>query len=518
MSKTYKNIFLVSFFTVGSRILGLLRDVALLAVLGTSLLSSAFVFAFTIPNLFRRLLGEGALTSALVPVFSSELERKQHSGAYFFLNQIFSWLLLVLVLLVGGLVVTVYGFSRLKGLEERWYYAFDFSMVLAPYLLLVCLAAIFSAVLNVLNRFWESSLSQVWLNLSIIGAIFFAEFFFGGKPGKGYVYFICTGVLLGGFIQVLVPAMALGRLGWRPRIDFRVSSELKGLVKLFLPGVLGAAILQLNVVISRFLAFSIDDKSGSILYLANRLLEFPLGVFTISVATVFFPRMALFLARSENSLAGKEYLKGLRLIFSITLPAAFGLCILSEPIINLLFKWKEFEANDISLCVPIVSLFALGLPFYSLAMFSTRAFHSMKDMRTPFYFSLVFILINLGISWLGIELWKTKGLALASVLTVALQSFLLQYSLGKKDCAFAFVSLWSSVWKVLFACVVMSFFTYYFKLVFMSGLNLSKINYFLLLFLDIGISIGVYFLILWRLKFEELSFFTKYLFRASSSG
>lgn len=250
MARHLKNIVVVSFFTLSSRVLGLFRDIILFAFLGATAINSAFIFAFTLPNLFRRLLGEGALSSAVVPVFSQEYETHGEQAAFRFLNQALTWVLVLLVALVLLGSITLLGVSHFKGFEERWYISFELGIILFPYVIFVCLAAIIAAALNVFERFALGALSQVWLNLSMIFFLGVLGAFFGKTP-MGQVYYLCVGVLVGGLIQVIVPIRTLFGMGWRPKLDFDLSQGILELAKLMLPGLAGAVVFQVNIVVSQ---------------------------------------------------------------------------------------------------------------------------------------------------------------------------------------------------------------------------------------------------------------------------
>lgn len=286
MLKNLKNILVVSLSTVGSRVLGLVRDILIFAALGASAWNDAFILAFTLPNLFRRLLGEGALTSAMVPIFSDVLHRAGRSEAFAFFNQVLLRLLTILSALVVGGMVLFGSLARCGLLTDRWTLGAELAVLLLPYMIFICLAAIVSAGLNLLGRFAVAASTPMLLNLAMIGALV-AGMWLSDDQAR-IVYWLCGGVILGGLLQLLLPAWDLARQGWRPRVEQRASTEMSELWRLFLPGLMGAAILQVNILVSRLLAYSLDESAVSVLYLASRLMELPLGIFTVAVATVFF--------------------------------------------------------------------------------------------------------------------------------------------------------------------------------------------------------------------------------------
>lgn len=456
MSKNLQRIGIVSVATVISRVLGFLRDILMFGVFGASAINSAFLFAFTLPNLFRRLLGEGALTAALVPTLTEEIEEAGRRGAFALLSKVFSWLFVIttglVVLGIGGFLLI----PLIPGLPDRWYQSSGLAIFLFPYLVFVCLAAVLAAALNVLNRFAIPALSAVWLNLAMIvflggGGVVFAE------TAEGRMVFLCIGVLAGGFLQMAVPFAALLREGWRPKPDLRGSPRMKEIYLLMLPGLAGTAIFQVNVVVSRSLAFGVDEAGVAILYLANRLMEFPLGIFTMAVATVIFPLLSLHSVRGEWENYAAVYRKGLRLILLITFPAAAGIFFLSEPIIALFFQWGAFSGDDTALTAPVLAIFAVTLPFYSMATFATRGFYSVKNTSTPVRIAGLSFLLNLGLSLALMKPLGMIGLALANLGSIILQSSVLQWRFAGQHGGLGLAAVWPDVVKMSVSTAGMCF-------------------------------------------------------------
>ena len=424
MSKNFRNIAVVSLSTIGSRFLGLARDILIFAALGASVWNSAFIIAFTLPNLFRRLLGEGALTSAVVPIFTDVLKKQGKEAAFEFFNQVLLRVCVLLLATVTGGVAILAILNGLEILSGRWILGADLSVILLPYMIFICLAAIVSAGLNVIGRFAAAALTPVLLNLAMITALG-AAWFVGSDGHQQIVYWLCGGVLLGGLLQFALPTWDLIRQGWRPKIITESSAALEQVWALFLPGLMGAAILQVNILVSRLLAFSLDDSSVSILYLASRLMELPLGVFTISVVTVFFPLLAS--AASDKDKAGfaNSFNQGSRLILAISIPAGVGLLVLAEPILSMLFNWGSFSVDDVEATIPLLAIYAIGLPFYSLATFATRGLHARKDMHTPIRVAGLCLVTNAVLGYFFMQFFGVAGLAAANVIAAIVQSALL---------------------------------------------------------------------------------------------
>ena len=463
MSKNLKNISIVASATVASRVLGLVREICQAAVFGTSALNSAFYSAYTLPNLFRRLLGEGALTAAFVPTLTHELEKQQRQGAFDLVSKVVSWLTLV----TTALVVVAMAFFHwsdwwLEVLHRlglgadtvgRLGLGAQLSVVLFPYMVFVCLAAAFSAACQVLGRFTEPALSPIWLNLSIIGALGLGAWWAWGVPVRMNV--LCAGVLLGGFFQMAVPAAVLWGEGWRPRFDLSPDDRVREMLRLMGPTVIGSAIYLINISISRFVGLSLNDSAASVLNLATRVMELPIGVFTAAISTVIFPLMARHAAREDWNSLGTDYHKGMRLVLLINVPAAVGLALLSEPIVRLLFQRGAFHASDTGLMTPILAVYALGLPFLSFTSLALRGFYAMRDTRTPVRAAGLSFVTNIVLSIILMQWFSTAGLALASNVAVVVQALYLQHHLRQRREDFQFAPQMSNLGKILLATLIM---------------------------------------------------------------
>ncbi len=463
MSKNLKNISVVASATVVSRVLGLVREITIAAVFGTSALSSAFVSAFTLPNLFRRLLGEGALTAAFVPTMAHELEHRQRGAAFDLVSKVSSWLLVVTVALValamlacanaGALLRALGGLGLEADTTNRLLLGADLAVLLFPYLSFVCLAAAFSAACQVLGRFSEPALSPVWLNLAIIAALALGSAWAWGDAAR--MNLLCVGVLFGGFLQMAVPATVLWQEGWRPRFDLRADDRVWEITRLMGPTLIGSAIYLVNISVSRFIGLSLNDQAAAVLNWATRVMELPIGVFAAAIATVVFPLIARHAARSDWVKMGEDYHKGLRLVMIFNVPAAVGLMVLSEPIVRLLFQRGHFHAGDTALMTPILSAFALGLPFLSFVSVALRGFYALKDTATPVRAAALSFVVNLGLSLVLIRWFSTVGLALASTLAVLVQAWFLQTRLSRKLPGLGFAPLLPNLGKIILASAVM---------------------------------------------------------------
>ena len=463
MSKSLKNISVVALATVASRVLGLVRESVTAAVFGASALNSAFTSAFTLPNLFRRLLGEGALTAAFVPTLTHELEQNNRTGAFRLVSKVASWLLVVTTAIVALAIALFFNAESVVHLAAQWgveedtsrrlLLGADLAIWLFPYMILVCLAAAFSAACQVLGRFTEPALSPVWLNLTILSALGLGAWWAWGETAR--MELLCGGVLVGGFLQMAVPAGVLWREGWRPRFDLQPDERVREIVRIMAPTVIGSAIYLINISVSRFIGLSLNDAAATVLNLSTRLMELPIGVFTIAVATVVFPLIARHAAKGDRHALTADYHKGLRLVLVINIPAAVGLALLAEPITRLLFQHGAFTAAETEIMTPVVAAYALGLPFISFTSLALRGFYALRDTATPVRAAALSFAVNLGLSLLLMEWLSTVGLALASTAAVVAQAVYLQVMLTRKDAGFTARTLGPSLGKIAVGAISM---------------------------------------------------------------
>ena len=371
------------------------------------------------------------------------------------------------------------------------------------YMALICLAAAFAAILNVLQRFAIPALTAVWLNLAMI-------FSLGGigiwvaEDMLSRMYWLCGGVLLGGSLQLAAPWFALKRQGWKMALDFQPSPKLREMVGLLLPGIAGASVIQLNIVISRSLAHFIDESAVSVLYLANRLVELPLGVFSIAIATVFFPAFSEWAARKSVGEFNRVLQQALRLVIAITIPAMAGLILLGEPILRFLFEWGSFRATDTALTLPILWIFALGLPAYSMVAILVRGFYAHKDTRTPMKVAYLNVGLNVALSLALMWPLGIIGLALANLISILVQCLLLTVKLTGLTGANPLGQLWMETGKTVVAALAMA------ALIFVSSRWVSalpltpKENAAVNLLAIIPLGVISYFSVLWVVRFREL--------------
>ncbi|MDR1816692.1 MAG: murein biosynthesis integral membrane protein MurJ [Puniceicoccales bacterium] len=451
----YKNMLFTGAGTLGSRVLGLARDHLVARLLGGGLVADAFLFAFQVPNLFRRLLGEGALTAAAVPVMSKENERGGRAAAFAFLNTVLTRAALLMFALTAVAMLVAWLLSGADFLEDRHRLAAWLTVVSMPYMPLICLAALFTAGLNIFGRFGITALSAVWLNLAMIAALAAGGLFLAENPVQ-LAALLCCGTLVGGLLQLFIPLLALRREGWRAAFAPRRTPAWNELRALFLPALAGAGIQQINFFVSRFLALNLDECSLSVYYYANRIVELPVGLFAITVSTVIFPALARHAAAGDTRELGKSYAHGMRLIFAVNIPAAAGLLVLAEPVVRAIFEYGEFRAAETAATVPVLLLFTLAMPFYGAIALTGRALNAVSETRVQARIAGWLFAANLVLAPAAAALWGVNGLAGTSLLLTLVQFVCFQRALLRRDAAFKRQPLLLPLLQTLVAAAAMA--------------------------------------------------------------
>jgi len=413
--------------TLCSRILGFLRDVIFFAVLGSSLEASAFLIAFAIPNLFRRLCGEGALNSVFIPVFAQRYTQKPHTAVHF-LNVFFTRFGSYLgASVLGFMIITALLHHYIN--DTKWSTVLFLTNTMLPYLWFICVAALLNGALNVLNAFSLTAFSPVFLNLSLLIGLSICSFF--TTPIK-QVSILSVCVIFGGSLQWLLPKLQLKRKGFPiNQFIWEKDPDITRIWQLFIPSILGAAIFQINSMLGRFFAYTIDELSVSSLYLANRFLELPLGLFAFAIISAILPKLSLYSA--QKNMHGLRILlkNGILLLLLLLLPAATGLFFLAEPMMDLFFCWGRFSLENAQSIVPLLKIFAVGLPIFGLSSLLTRVFYAQKNTQIPVRISLITLVNYILCTYLLVPYYGINGLALASVFSTFCQ-LLLQFKIIQK--------------------------------------------------------------------------------------
>jgi putative peptidoglycan lipid II flippase len=419
--------------TLVSRVLGYIRDLLQAYYLGTGHSADAFTIAFTIPNLFRRLTGEGAMTPAFVPTFTELKQNRDRTELWAFGNVFFWDLVLLMAVITGlgvlfapGLVkVIAYGFGNIAG---KWGLTIFMTRVMFPYLFFICLAALASGILNSFGRFFVPASTPILFNIAVIAAV---SGWAGSSREPALVF--AVGVVIGGLLQLALQIPFLWKEGMRftPGLSFR-HPVVRRVGKLMIPGIFGASVYQVNFALSRMIASGLEKGSTSALYYASRIEELTLGLFSIALAVALLPAFSEQVAARDIGEMKRTLGFSLKLTAIVTLPASAGLMALNGPIIRTLFERGMFDRGSTALSASCLLFFALGLPFVSGVKVVAPAFFSLKDTRTPVAIGVAVMLVNASLSILLMRSLRVGGLALSLSLSQVLNFVLLFLWLGRK--------------------------------------------------------------------------------------
>ncbi len=422
----------MGFMTLLSRIAGYIRDNLQAMILGAADSSDAFVIAFRIPNMLRRLVGEGAVSAAFVPTFAAYMKKDDPRAMWRFAATIvyaLSFLLAVIVVL--GIILSpwlvralAWGFSAAP---DKFNLTVELNRWMFPYIFLVSLAALASGILNSFDRFALPAFTPLLLNLSIIIAgLTLADRF----PNPAYAF--STGVLVGGILQLLVQIPPLLRLGLVLRFPRPMDlAGLREIGRLMLPRIFGAGITQINLVVDSQFAATLREGSVSFLYYAIRITELTLGVFAVSIATVILPRLARATAEGDRGEVAATLGTAARMLIFVTIPATFGLWILRVPIVHVLFERGEFTREDTLFTASALGWYGAGmLPVAAVSVLAS-AFYAHRDTRTPVQVGLLVFFVHLALNFALIGPMGHNGIALSTSISAVVNAALLAWLLNR---------------------------------------------------------------------------------------
>jgi putative peptidoglycan lipid II flippase len=472
----------VGFFTLLSRVMGLLRDIVVGYLFGAQGVADAFFVAFRIPNLLRRLTAEGAVTAGFIPVFTDYITNYGKDEAVRVARIIFTFAGLFLGVLTLFGILFAFPLTQLFApgfMADQGKFALTvfLTRLMFPYIFFVSLVALAMGVLNSLRHFVAPALSPVLLNLSIIAcALLLSPFFEEPVISLGF------GVLLGGMAQLLLQLPYLSRYGFSYSPDFHFGHPaLRRLLFLMAPALFGAAVYQINVLVSTLLASMLPEGSVSYLYYADRLLQFPLGIFAVALGTAALPSFSSLAARKEFAQLGVGLSYSLRLVNFVSLPATLGLAVLSVPLFSLLFQRGAFDADTTLSTAQALIYFSLGLWGISGTKLVVPVFYAMEDTRTPVRVGFWAFIINLLLSlilmgeiraspdsdiltrtvvavshYVGLFSLSHGGLALATSFSSTFNFLVLLLILHRRLSAFPLREFFSSFFRNLFNALLMA--------------------------------------------------------------
>ncbi|HET7225649.1 MAG TPA: murein biosynthesis integral membrane protein MurJ [Candidatus Eisenbacteria bacterium] len=441
-ARVAKSAGLVGAATLLSRVAGLMRDQVMATLFGAGFATDAFNVAFRIPNLLRDLFAEGAMSSAFVPTFTEYHVKRGEEEAWALGRQLMVWLLLLLLVICTlGWIFTPQlvrlfagGFARIPGKLEV---TNQLTRIMLPFLPTVALAAAAMGMLNARGRFGVPALAPTLLNVGMVagGLALIPAMHAIGQPA---IVAMAVGVVFGGLLQFGCQLPSLYRLGFRLRLEMpRAHAGVWRVGRLMLPAIVGLAGTQVNQFVSTVIASHLEQGSVSWLYFAFRLMQLPIGVFGVALATVSMTELARAAVAEDMPLLKRTLSATVRLVFMLTVPAAVWLAVMAQPVIAVLFEHGHFHADSTRHTADALVMYCIGLPAFAAVGVFTRTFYALGDTRVPVMASFVSVAVNITLNLLFIGPLKFlglghTGLALATSVTAFGNLFQLGFYLRRR--------------------------------------------------------------------------------------
>ena len=520
----------VSLCTLLSRVLGLARDIICASFFGTSLAWDAFVVAFKIPNLFRRLFGEGALSAAFIPVFTEYLETKGKKDAWELVNVTGTLLFIILGSLVVLAEISFSIIPTVFSLNSKWELVLSLLLITFPYVMFICMVAFAMAVLNSLKHFLMPALAPVALNACwILGVLFLTPAF--GDTLDTKIFGVAVVILIGGMIQLAIQLPVLRKEGitfW-PSLHFS-HPGLKRIIALMLPIIFGLAVVQINVLMDSLIAiafakppdgaehfslagitipYPLETGAASVLYYGDRLIQFPLGVFGIAMATAVFPYFSTYAARKDWTNFSDTFNRAIRVILFIGIPASIGLILLRRPLVELFYERNAFTSESTYRTSAVILFYAFGVWANSTPHVIIRPLYTIQETNTPVKVGAGMVALNLILNLTLIWFLREGGLALATAISATIQIIILFVLLRKKLNITGHKHIITSAIKTLIATFFM-YITCWSMLKIMPACDGSLMVKFIRLLIPLTTALITFFTVSFLLKSEEL----KYLYNS----
>src|SRR4030065_1390188 len=422
--------------TLLSRILGYLRDMVIAHFFGTGMAADAFFVAFRIPNLWRRLVGEGSLTISFIPVYTeyltqkSEEETRRVTHIAFTIGGVILLILTVLGVLFSPILIRIIAPGWFAEYPEKFQLTVTLNQIIFPYLFFMGLFALCMGILNSQRHFFAPAIAPIFLNISIIVSVFLFYHTF-----EIPVMTLALGVLAGGVIQFLfqIPFLYKRRITFRFNFNFQ-HPAIKRIGLLMIPGLIGTAVYQINVFIDTIFASFLPSGSVSYLFYADRLMEFPLGIFAIAIGMASLPSFSELASLGKMEELKETLFFTFRLVSFISIPAMVGLISLKTPIINLLFRGGSFDYSATVMTAKALLCYSVGLWAIAGVRTLVPAFYSIQDTWTPLKIGLICLGANVVLNAIFIFFTPLKhaGLALATILSSILNLILVCGKLNLK--------------------------------------------------------------------------------------
>ncbi len=502
--------------TLLSRILGFIRDMVIAHFFGAGMAADAFFVAFRIPNLWRRLVGEGSLTISFIPIYTeylgkrSEEETREVTHIAFTIAGVVLLILTVLGVVFSGILIRLIA-PGWASIPEKFQLTVALNQIIFPYIFFMGLFALCMGILNSLRHFFAPAFAPIFLNISIIVSVFLFYHVFQ-RP----VMALAVGVLAGGVIQFLfqIPFLLKRRIGFRFNFNFR-HPAIKRIGSLMVPGLIGSAVYQLNVFVDTIFASFLIGGSVSYLYFADRLMEFPLGIFAIAIGMASLPSLSGLASEGKMEELKETVSFTFRLVSFISIPAMVGLIALKTPMINLLFQRGLFDHSATVMTAKALLFYSVGLWAIAGSRALVPAFYSLQDTWTPLKIALICLGANVILNSILIYPMKHAGLALATSLSSTLNLILLFRKLIPKLGWMNMKRDIESLVKIFFCSLPMGFAAYLICSLGNWTSTGGEVEKVLLLGIGIVVGLGIYLVCSYWMKNEEMLFLLRMMERKS---
>jgi len=482
------------FFTLISRILGYVRDILIAIFLGTSLFADAFFVAFRLPNTFRRLFAEGTFNAAFIPSYAGELA-KNKAEADNFAKNVFNLLFIILLFLV--LLAEIF-MPQLIFLIAPGFYkdpdklklAVDLSRITFPFLFFICLASFFGAILNSYNKFAAAAAAPIILNIILIGSLFFSKW-----VNIQDVLILSYAVSLAGFLQLIVLFFFV-RKNFKPilNIKIKIDDKINLFFRKLLPSIFSSGVTQINILVGTIIA-SFQAGAVSYLYYADRVYQINLAIAGIAVGTVMLPELSKHVKKNNFEQITNLQNRALELCLFLSIPAAVALVLASEQIITSLFGYGSFDNESVINTAIALTFFGIGVPAFSILKIFSNYFFARNDTKTPFYLSVISVILNILIS---VSFFKEFGfviIPIATSLSSWINVFFHFYFIRKRN-LYTFDKLFIYKFpRIILSVVVMGIVLYLLLGFFSDKFDYNESWKFIYLFIIVIISLISYFLI-----------------------
>ena len=490
------------FFTIISRLLGYLRDILIAIFLGAGFLADVFFVAFRIPNTFRRLFSEGTFNAAFVPSYASELAKGKKKSDNF-ANEVFNFLFLSLLFIIFIVQLFMPLFVSLiapgfMGDSEKINLAINLTRITFPFLLFISLASFFSAILNSHNRFAAAAAAPIILNIILVGVLFFSKML-----NDSLVYYLSFGVTLAGFLQLMF-LYKIAKKYYKLQFKFTliISSKVKIFFKKLLPSIFSSGVTQINILVGTIIA-SFQTSAVSYLYYADRIYQINLAIAGIAIGVVVLPQLSKHIQNKKKKKVLLIQNKALELSLFLSLPASIALLIASEQIISALFGYGQFDQISVYNSAKALYFFSLGLPAFAMIKVFSSFFFANHDTKTPFYISLLSVLLNIMIS---VYYFNLIGFIIIPIATTVSSWFnvCVLFIFLKKERLFSFNKIFIlRFFKITFSSILMGIFFNYLILIFDDQLAFNYLFKFFYLILSVFLGLCFYLITsLWIKAFQ----------------